>query len=133
VSLSPGNCGLAVKGEDFVAGMEALQIKAGTERAENEEMAFDKASAEGHGADFPRHFVGRIDIGVAVLKLHVEGFKDAVIIRCRASCKNLRNEVAIRLVPIELRDVPEVGKAVLGLSPKLGGPASLSASVMFGA
>jgi hypothetical protein len=57
---------------------------------------------------------------MAILKQRVEALKDAIVVLRRASGQNLRNEITIGLVPIELGNVPEVGKSVLGLGPKFG-------------
>ena len=56
---------------------------------------------------------------MAILKLSVEALKDTVVLHSRMSGENLWNVVAVGLVPVELRDVPEVGKAILGLGPQL--------------
>ena len=57
---------------------------------------------------------------MAILKQRVEALKDAIVVLRRASGQDLRNEITVGLVPIELGNMPEVGESVLGLSPKLG-------------
>lgn len=121
-----GRDGSTVDGEDFVADLNALGVELGVSRSDNEDVAIDKAGANGKAAEGDG--LGRGDVGVTVLEKSIEALEDAVIVCGGGGGCDLRDEGQVGGVPVEVGDVPEVGEAVAGLGPEFG-----EAGELFGA